>query len=122
MYRIKSRKGENWVPILVAPEITHTYSSNVVETLHQKNLLLLGEDRFLSTVMLRTFPHRKMMFVPAATCKTLAPDDFKTLLSQRRRWINSTVHNLMELLLVNELCGTFCFSMQVRLTFILSLF
>jgi len=34
------------------------------------------------------------------------------LLSQRRRWINSTVHNLMELVLVRDLCGTFCFSMQ----------
>lgn len=112
MYRIKARKGDNWVPILVAPEITHVYSSNIVETLHQKNLLLLGEDRFLSTVMLRTFPHRQMYFVPAAVCKTLVPEEFKTLLSQRRRWINSTIHNLMELLLVDELCGTFCFSMQ----------
>ena len=34
------------------------------------------------------------------------------LLSQRRRWINSTIHNLAELLLVRDLCGTFCFSMQ----------
>jgi chitin synthase len=34
------------------------------------------------------------------------------LLSQRRRWINSTVHNLFELVLVRDLCGTFCFSMQ----------
>lgn len=34
------------------------------------------------------------------------------LLSQRRRWINSTVHNLFELVLIRDLCGTFCFSMQ----------
>lgn len=34
------------------------------------------------------------------------------LLSQRRRWINSTIHNLAELVLVRDLCGTFCFSMQ----------
>ena len=34
------------------------------------------------------------------------------LLSQRRRWINSTIHNLFELVLVRNLCGTFCFSMQ----------
>jgi Chitin synthase len=32
---------------------------------------------------------------------------------QRRRWINSTVHNLAELLFVRDLCGTFCFSMQL---------
>ncbi|CAG8792306.1 10571_t:CDS:1, partial [Cetraspora pellucida] len=113
MYRLKARKGDDdWVPIITKPEIVHEYSQNVVETLHQKNLLLLGEDRFLTTLMLRNFPHRKMMFCPQAICKTVVPDDFWVLLSQRRRWINSTIHNLMELVLVRNLCGTFCFSMQ----------
>ncbi|KAF9420379.1 Chitin synthase, class 3 [Podila epigama] len=114
MYRIKAPKGGNgyWVPILANPDIVEHYSENVVDTLHKKNLLLLGEDRYLSTLMLRTFPKRKMMFVPQAICKTVVPDTFKILLSQRRRWINSTIHNLMELVLVRDLCGTFCFSMQ----------
>ncbi|KAJ1662742.1 hypothetical protein EV178_005608 [Coemansia sp. RSA 1646] len=112
MYRLKARKGNDWVPILTKPEICEEYSQNVVETLHEKNLLLLGEDRFLTTLMLRNFPARKMMFMPQAVCKTLVPDEFKVLLSQRRRWINSTVHNLMELVLVRNLCGTFCLSMQ----------
>jgi chitin synthase len=113
MYRIKSRKGKDWIPVLVNPDIVSTYATDTVDTLHQKNLLLLGEDRFLSTLMLRTFTNRKMVFVPRAKCKTVVPDDFETLLSQRRRWINSTIHNLMELVLVPNLCGTFCFSMQV---------
>ncbi|RIA80400.1 Glycosyltransferase Family 2 protein [Glomus cerebriforme] len=113
MYRLKARKGEeDWVPIITKPEIVQEYSQNVVTTLHQKNLLLLGEDRFLTTLMLRNFPYRKMMFCPQAICKTVVPDDFNVLLSQRRRWINSTIHNLMELVLVRNLCGTFCFSMQ----------
>ncbi|CAG8538570.1 9375_t:CDS:2 [Funneliformis mosseae] len=113
MYRLKARKGDDdWVPIVTKPEIVQEYSQNTVETLHQKNLLLLGEDRFLTTLMLRNFPHRKMMFCPQAVCKTVVPDDFWVLLSQRRRWINSTIHNLMELVLVRNLCGTFCFSMQ----------
>ncbi|OAD67576.1 glycosyltransferase family 2 protein, partial [Phycomyces blakesleeanus NRRL 1555(-)] len=114
MYRIKAPKGPNgyWVPVLANPDIVEHYSENIVDTLHKKNLLLLGEDRYLSTLMLRTFPHRKMMFVPQAVCKTVVPDTFMVLLSQRRRWINSTIHNLMELLFVHDLCGTFCFSMQ----------
>ncbi|RKP05092.1 chitin synthase-domain-containing protein, partial [Thamnocephalis sphaerospora] len=114
MYRIKAPKGPNGfhVPILANPDIVEHYSENVVDTLHKKNLLLLGEDRFLTTLMLRTFPKRKMMFVPQAVCKTIVPDEFKVLLSQRRRWINSTVHNLLELVLIRDLCGTFCFSMQ----------
>ena len=62
--------------------------------------------------MLKTFPKRKMVFCPQAVCKTIVPDTFRILLSQRRRWIISTVHNLFELMLVRDLCGTFCFSMQ----------
>ncbi|KAI3530860.1 chitin synthase 4 [Colletotrichum abscissum] len=114
MYRIKAPKGaqDYWVPILANPDIVEHYSENVVDTLHKKNLLLLGEDRYLTTLMLRTFPKRKQVFVPQAVCKTTVPDTFAVLLSQRRRWINSTIHNLMELVLVRDLCGTFCFSMQ----------
>ncbi|ODQ67036.1 hypothetical protein NADFUDRAFT_9032, partial [Nadsonia fulvescens var. elongata DSM 6958] len=114
MYRIKSPKGPDgfWVPILANPDIVERYSDNVVDTLHKKNLLLLGEDRFLTSLMLRCFPKRKQVFVPKAVCKTIVPDEFKVLLSQRRRWINSTVHNLMELVLVKDLCGVFCVSMQ----------
>ncbi|KNZ56046.1 uncharacterized protein VP01_250g3 [Puccinia sorghi] len=114
MYRIKAPKGAAgyWVPILANPDIVEHYSENVVDTLHAKNLLLLGEDRFLTTLMLKTFPKRKMMFCPQAVCKTIVPDTFRVLLSQRRRWINSTIHNLFELLFVRDLCGTFCFSMQ----------
>lgn len=114
MYRIKARKPQDndWVPVIVKPEVTREYSQSTVTTLHQKNLLLLGEDRFLTTLLLRTFPNRKMVFVPQARCRTEVPHTFKMLLSQRRRWINSTVHNLMELVLVRDLCGTFCFSMQ----------
>jgi len=115
MYRIKAPKPgtpNTYVPVLANPDIVEDYSENVVDTLHKKNLLLLGEDRFLTTLMLRTFPKRKMVFITQALCKTIVPDEFKVLLSQRRRWINSTVHNLMELVLVRDLCGTFCFSMQ----------
>ncbi|KAL6308162.1 glycosyltransferase family 2 protein [Sparassis latifolia] len=114
MFRLKARRatGDDWVPLITKPEIVQQYSQSIVTTLHQKNLLLLGEDRFLTTILLRTFPNRKMIFLPQARCRTIVPDTFKVLLSQRRRWINSTVHNLMELVLVRNTCGTFCFSMQ----------
>lgn len=68
MYRIKAPKGAQnyWVPILANPDVVEHYSENVVDTLHKKNLLLLGEDRYLTTLMLRTFPKRKQVFVPQA--------------------------------------------------------
>lgn len=79
MYRIKARKpsDDDWVPIIVKPEVTREYSQSTVVTLHQKNLLLLGEDRFLTTLLLRTFPNRKMVFVPQARCRTEVPHTFK---------------------------------------------
>ncbi|KAJ2703145.1 ATP-dependent RNA helicase [Coemansia sp. IMI 209128] len=114
MYRIFSNKTSSGsiVPLLVAPEVIDAYSSNDTYTLHQKNLLLLGEDRYLTTVLLRAFPKRKLIYVPRAICRTTVPNKFSVLVSQRRRWINSTIHNLLELILVRDLCGTFCCSMQ----------
>lgn len=66
MYRIIAPKGDRYVPIFCSTDIVESYCENVVDTLHKKNLLLLGEDRYLTTLMLRTFPKRKMVFVPQA--------------------------------------------------------
>jgi chitin synthase len=77
-----------------------------------KNLLHLGEDRYLTTLLLKHFPLFKTQFVRDAHAYTVAPDDWKVLLSQRRRWINSTVHNLGELIFLDQLCGFCCFSMR----------
>lgn len=100
------------LPILANPFIINAYSVFDAKTLHQKNLLHLGEDRYLTTLLLKNFYKRKMVFIPAAKCETYVPGEFAVLLSQRRRWINSTIHNLFELVRVGNLCGAFCCSMQ----------
>ncbi|EGF83568.1 hypothetical protein BATDEDRAFT_8502, partial [Batrachochytrium dendrobatidis JAM81] len=110
MYRIRSPTKS--VPLLIAPGIVEDYSLNRVDTLHVKNLLQLGEDRYLTTLMMKHFPNLKLSFNPDAQCRTNAPDRWKVLLSQRRRWINSTVHNLIELLSLEQMCGFCCFSMR----------
>ncbi|KAJ7164534.1 glycosyltransferase family 2 protein [Mycena filopes] len=92
--------------------LVQDYSENRVDTLHMKNLLHLGEDRYLTTLLLKHFPLFKTQFVRDAHAYTVAPDDWKVLLSQRRRWINSTVHNLGELVFLEQLCGFCCFSMR----------
>ncbi|KAJ1548018.1 Chitin synthase, class 3 [Cladochytrium tenue] len=115
MYRIKSPKGPNAffkVPILVNRDIVDEYADRADDTLHKKNLLLLGEDRYLTTLVVKSFPKRKLLFVPQAVCRTIVPDDLQTLMSQRRRWINSTIHNLYELFLMRDLCGVMCVSMR----------
>jgi chitin synthase len=110
MYRIRTPTKST--PLLIANNIIDEYSENRVDTLHKKNLLHLGEDRYLTTLMLKHFPNYKMTFTPDAQCRTNVPDQWKVLLSQRRRWINSTVHNLMELVFLPQLCGFCCFSMR----------
>ena len=110
MYRIIADDG---TPLLPGDGVLYEYSRNDVETLHEKNLYHLGEDRMLTTLLLKHYPDRSLTFIPEATCWTIVPHTFRILLSQRRRWINSTVHNMFELLKVNTMCGVCCVSMKV---------
>ena len=110
MYRLKNN-AENQ-PLLILRDLIDEYSQTNVQTLHQKNLLSLGEDRYLTTLALKHFPKYRTKFTPDAVCKTFVPDTWPVLLSQRRRWINSTIHNLLELLLLPNLCGFCLFSMR----------
>ena len=110
MYRIRSTVKN--IPVITSPALIKDYSENTVDTLHLRNLLHLGEDRYLTTLILKHFPNMKTTFTSDARCLTNAPDKWSVLLSQRRRWINSTIHNLMELLYLQELCGFCCFSMR----------
>lgn len=66
----------------------------------------------LTTLLLKHYPDRNLTFVPEAVCWTIVPHTMRILLSQRRRWINSTMHNMFELLKVN-LRGVCCLSMKV---------
>jgi chitin synthase len=88
MYRIRSPVKN--LPLLVANGVIEDYSENSVDTLHLKNLLHLGEDRYLTTLMLKHFPNFKTTFTADARCKTVSPESWSVILSQRRRWINST--------------------------------
>ena len=110
MFRFRAPDTQH--PLFVANAVVDDYAENRVDTLHLKNLLYLGEDRYLTTLVLKHFPDYKTQFVQHAKSMTLAPDSWKVLLSQRRRWINSTVHNLFELLKTPQLCGFCLFSMR----------
>ncbi|KAJ2327021.1 hypothetical protein GGH92_010132, partial [Coemansia sp. RSA 2673] len=61
---------------------------------------------------MKHFPQFKLKFIQDAKCKTIAPEKWAVLVSQRRRWINSTIHNLAELMFLPDMCGFCCFSMR----------
>jgi chitin synthase len=108
MFRIRSPDTHR--PLFVANRVVDDYAENRVDTLHTKNLLTLGEDRYLTTLVLKHFGNYKTVFVRAGKALTAAPEEWSVLLSQRRRWINSTVHNLFELIKTPGLCGVFLVS------------
>ncbi|KAI0478644.1 glycosyltransferase family 2 protein [Xylariaceae sp. FL0804] len=110
MYRI--RAAETGKPLFVSREVVEDYSTIRVDTLHMKNLLHLGEDRYLTTLLLKYHSKYKTKYIFPAKAWTIAPDTWQVFMSQRRRWINSTVHNLMELVPMGQLCGFCCFSMR----------
>ncbi|KAL8882029.1 MAG: hypothetical protein Q9198_000894 [Flavoplaca austrocitrina] len=99
-------------PLIISDKVIIDYQMGNVDTLHKKNLLSLGEDRYLTTLMTKHFPSMSYKFVPDAYASTAAPETWSVLLSQRRRWINSTIHNLFELVKLHDLCGFCCFSMR----------
>jgi chitin synthase len=70
-----------------------------------RNLLCFGEDRYLTTA--EALPLWKTQFIHYAHIFTIAPDDWRVLLSQRRRWINSTIYNLEELAFLETVSAVF---------------
>lgn len=110
VYRI--RTADKGRPVIISTRVIDEYSEIDINTLHKKNLFSLGEDRYLTTLMMKHFPTFKMKFTPDAIAHTIAPSSWTVLLSQRRRWINSTIHNLVELLRIDDMCGWCCFSMR----------
>jgi len=109
MYRILNDDGK---PLLADDHVYSEYLRNDIDSLHEQNLFHLGEDRMLTTLLLHFFSGMYLTYVPEAQCWTIVPHTMRILLSQRRRWINSTYHNLLELTKVKTMCGVCCCSMK----------
>ena len=109
MYRILNDDGK---PLLADDHVYAEYLRNDIDSLHEQNLFHLGEDRMLTTLLLHFFSGMFLSYVPEAQCFTIVPHSMRILLSQRRRWINSTYHNLLELTKVQTMCGVCCCSMK----------
>lgn len=59
-------------------------------------LMFEGEDRWLCTLLLQQ--GYRVDYVAASDALTYAPEDFKEFYNQRRRWMPSTLANIMDLL------------------------
>jgi cellulose synthase/poly-beta-1,6-N-acetylglucosamine synthase-like glycosyltransferase len=90
IYRLK---WPNNRPAILHPLLLEDYAGSYDKTLHEHNLLSIGEDRYLSTLAIRYFGSDcRLKYFSAATCTTTVPDNLSVLLDQRRRWTNSLIH------------------------------
>ncbi|KAH7095387.1 chitin synthase-domain-containing protein [Paraphoma chrysanthemicola] len=90
IYRLK---WPNNRPAILHPLLLEDYAGTYDKTLHEHNLLSIGEDRYLSTLAIRYFgADCRLQYFSAATCTTVVPDKLSVLLDQRRRWTNSLIH------------------------------
>lgn len=90
IYRLK---WPNNRPAILHPLLLEDYAGTYDKTLHEHNLLSIGEDRYLSTLAIRYFGSDcRLRYFSAATCTTVVPTTMSVLLDQRRRWTNSLIH------------------------------
>ncbi|KAI9088044.1 chitin synthase-domain-containing protein [Phlyctochytrium arcticum] len=114
VYRIKQKNPSTgvWEPRLCDDFIiamyngSNPYTGEPFEmTMHRCNLYKIGEDRFLSTLLLRKFHTMHTEFIPKALCITAVPTSLPILLNQRRRWTNSLLHNHIEVMAYDPRSG-----------------
>jgi cellulose synthase/poly-beta-1,6-N-acetylglucosamine synthase-like glycosyltransferase len=117
IYRLK---WPNNRPAILHPLLLEDYAGSYDKTLHEHNLLSIGEDRYLSTLAIRYFgADCRLQYFSAATCKTVVPESLSVLLDQRRRWTNSLIH--CHFAHLNVMPFEASFWTQCRLLFVLGL-
>ncbi|CAG5120237.1 unnamed protein product, partial [Candidula unifasciata] len=80
---------------LMDDNVMRTYATRSSEARHYLQYDQ-GEDRWLSTLLLQQ--GYKMEYCAASDAMTHSPESFKEFFNQRRRWIPSTLANIMDLL------------------------
>lgn len=79
---------------VVNQKIINQYASSPKNALHAHNIL--GEDRYLTVILLRS--GLRTMFNLKSTAYTSVPDSVQSFLLQRRRWNNSILTSLSEII------------------------
>ncbi|KAK9761572.1 hypothetical protein K7432_013437 [Basidiobolus ranarum] len=102
IYRLKRHvkdpitQKEEIKPAVLDPRIMRDYMAEP-KLMREHNLLTIGEDRYLCTLVIRYLTDMRTRYIPSAVCTTTVPDKLSILLCQRRRWTNSLIHNHFDL-------------------------
>ncbi|KAI8971110.1 chitin synthase-domain-containing protein [Pilobolus umbonatus] len=81
----------------IHPTVLRGLAIPQADTMHMQNVLLLGEDRFLAVILLKSHPQHRLGFEPEAVGYTTLPTDFFSLQGIQTRNIRAAFHNQLEL-------------------------
>jgi len=89
----------------VHPTVLREFATPPADTLHMRNVLLLGEEQYLSIVLLKSHPRHRLGFEPDAIGYATVPNTFKNLQAQQTRLLRTNFHNNIEMLKVASQIG-----------------
>ncbi|KAI8332431.1 chitin synthase-domain-containing protein [Chlamydoabsidia padenii] len=81
----------------IHPTVLRNFATPQPDTLHMKNVLLLGEDQYFGTVLLRSHPHHHLGFEPDAVGYATIPTNYWALQALQSRNLRATFHNQVEM-------------------------
>ncbi|KAG1471222.1 hypothetical protein G6F56_002250 [Rhizopus delemar] len=84
-------------PISIHPTVLRGLAIRA-DTLHMENILLLGEEQYLSLVLLQSHPGHRLGFDPESTAYTTLPTHFFTLQGLYTRTLRASLHIQVEFL------------------------
>lgn len=110
-------------PCCIHPTVLRGFAAPQADTMHMKNVLLLGEEQYLGIVLLRSHPHHRLGFEPEAIGYATLPTNIFALQALQSRNLRAAFHNQLEMQRVAWDLGIACWfvSLTKLLDMILSM-
>lgn len=83
-------------PCCIHPTVLRNFATARADTMHMKNVLLLGEEQYLGIVLLRSHPNHRLGFEPEAIGYATLPTNIFTLQALQSRNLRAAFHNQIE--------------------------
>ncbi|KAI8643982.1 chitin synthase-domain-containing protein [Parasitella parasitica] len=84
-------------PCCVHPTVLRGISTPYADTMHMQNVLLLGEEKIMPIVLLKSHPNHRLGFEPEAVGYATLPTNFFSLQGLQIRNIRSAFHTQLEM-------------------------
>lgn len=104
-------------PCCIHPTVLRGFATARADTLHMENVLLLGEEQYLSVVLLRSHPKHRLGFEPEAVGYVTLPTHIAALQALQSRNMRTTLHNQLEMQRISWSLGFGCWVVSITKLF-----